>query len=135
MSTIQRAPRTFARPASLAPAIVIQAEAMWASTLHDGPGASDGTDERLADFLGLGVDENHDELTRCDDTECRAWFWADEGGRVRYESGREMEMCAEHAVADDPGARVYPGIGLETDWRDAEQAAICDSIRRYGRAW
>lgn len=124
--------RTFANPAALPPVIVIQAEAMWAYTLHGAPGAFDDTDERLADLLGLGPGDGHDELTRCEYDRCNAWFWADEGGTVAYNSGRQMQMCAAHAVPDDPGARVYPGVGLEAAWRDAEQAAISARIRATG---
>lgn len=131
--------RQYAAPAALSAAalsaaVLIQAEAMWASTLWGRPGAFDDTDERLADLLGLGPGDGHDELTRCDVDDCRAWFWADEGATVQYESGRELAMCAEHAVADDPGARVYPGIGLEAAWRDEQDAR--DSQRASaGLAW
>lgn len=129
------ATRAFACPGDLDPSDLAQAEALWATMLHDGPGIADDTDLRLAELLGLDAGEGHDELTRCEAPGCDAWFWADEGGTVRYESGREMQMCAKHAVPDDPGARVYPGAGLEAAWREAEQSAISARIRATGSSW
>lgn len=97
--------RTFAVPAYLAADVLAQAEALW--------NVATGTaDDALASLLGLGPGDGHDELTRCDVPGCDAWLWADEGATVRYESGRELTTCAEHAQADDPGARIYPGAGL-----------------------
>lgn len=128
--------RTFAAPAALPGVIVTQAEAMWASTLQSADEVYvDATDRRLAQLLGLGDGDGHDELTRCEEPGCDAWHWADEGGTVAYNSGRQMQMCAAHAVPDDPGARVYPGRGLQAAWeaqRDAEDSA---RIRATGRAW
>lgn len=118
--------RPYAAPAALPGAVLIQAEALWNAATEDG-------DDRLADLLGLGPVDGHDGLTRCDVPDCGAWFWADEGATVQYESGRELTVCAEHAQADDPGARVYPGAGLESAWRDAEDAEISHRIRTYGR--
>lgn len=109
--------RPFRAPASLPSSVLIQAEALWNAATEDG-------DDRLADLLGLGPVDGHDGLTRCDLPDCGAWFWADEGATVRYESGRELTACAEHAIADDPGARVFPGAGLETAWRDEHAAWV-----------
>lgn len=120
--------RPFAAPADVAPAVLIQAEALWSA-------ASDDTDDRLADLLGLGPGDGHDELTRCDNPDCRAWFWADAGANVHYESGTVLTVCAAHAVADDPGARVYPGVGLESEWRAAEDADRARCILATGRPW
>lgn len=121
--------RAFAAPADLELDELAHAETLWATTLHA------DTDDQLAAFLGLGPGDGHDELTRCEAPGCDAWHWADEGGTVAYNSGRQMQMCAAHAVPDDPGARVYPGAGLEAAWREAEQAAISERIRATGRPW
>ena len=123
--------RTFAAPAALPGVIVIQAEAMWAV----GSGPFGNTDDRLADMLGLGPGDGHDELTRCEYDRCGAWLWADEGATLVYQSGTELTVCPQHAQADDPGARVYPGAGLLAVWeaqRDAEDSA---RMRATGRAW
>lgn len=129
-------PRAFAAPADLAPDVLAQAEALWASTLQSADEVYvDTADRQLAALLGLDTGDGHDELTRCETPGCNAWHWADEGGTVRYESGAELDMCAVHAVPDDPGARVYPGAGLEAAWREAEQAAISERIRATGRPW
>jgi len=119
--------RPFRAPASLPGSVLIQAEALWNAATEDG-------DDRLADLLGLGPIDGHDGLTRCDVPDCGAWFWADEGATVRYESGRELTACDEHAIADDPGARVFPGIGLLTTWMAERDAEISHRIRTAGRA-
>ncbi len=116
------------RPDTLPGAVLIQAEALWTAATED-------ADDRLADLLGLGQGDGHDELTRYDNPDCRARFWADEGASVQYESGRELTVCAAHAVADDPGARVYPGAGLESEWRAEEDADRARCIRATGRPW
>lgn len=97
--------RQFAAPDALPGSVLIQAEALWTVAAED-------ADDRLAALLGLGPGDGHDELTRCDNPDCRAWFWADEGASVHYESGTVLTVCAAHAMADDPGARVYLGRGL-----------------------
>lgn len=127
--------RTYAAPADLSPDIVIQAEAMWAVTLNGHPGAFDDIDERLADLLGLGPGDGHDELTRCDVEDCNAWFWADEGADVHYEDGAVLTVCPPHAQADDPGARVYPGAGLLAVWEAQRDAEMSARIRATGRSW
>lgn len=128
--------RAFAAPADLPPDVLERAEALWASTLQSADDVYvDATDRALAELLGLGDGDGHDELTRCEAPGCDAWHWADEGGTVRYESGAEMQMCAVHAVPDDPGAKVYPGAALERAWREAEQAAISARIRATGSSW
>lgn len=115
----------FARPSALAPDVHDAAEALWALTL----------DDRLADLLGLGSGDGHDELTRCEYGDCGAWHWADQGATLLYESGARLQVCAEHAVRDDPGARVYPGVGLEADLRERDLADMCARIRATGRPW
>lgn len=120
--------RTFALPDTLPAVVLIQAEALWTATTED-------ADDALADLLGLGPGDGHDELTRCDNPDCRAWFWADEGASVHYESGTVLTVCAAHAIADDPGARVYPGVGLESEWRAAEDADHARCILATGRPW
>lgn len=104
-------PRAFAAPADLAPEVLTQAEALWNAATED-------ADNRLAVLLELGPGDGHDELTRCEYDGCDAWLWADEGATVRYESGRELTTCANHAQADDPGARIYPGAALLAAWQD-----------------
>lgn len=128
-------PRAFAAPAGLSPAVLAQAEALWATMLNGAPDVDEDTDLRLAHLLGLDTGDGHDELTRCETPGCDAWHYADEGGTVAYNSGRRMQMCAKHAVPDDPGARVYPGAGLEAAWREAERAAISARIRATGSSW
>lgn len=134
------ATRTFAAPAALPGVIAIHAEAMWASTAAipaqpPGDAAFVARIDALADLLGLGPGDGHGELTRCDVDDCNAWFWADEGATVHYESGTVLTVCAAHAVADDPGARVYPGAGLEAAWRDAQDAEMSHRIRTTGSPW
>lgn len=129
-----------ANPADLSPDVLAQAEALWASTDALSPVVLDdaaftGAEDRLAVLLGLDPGDGHDELTRCEAPGCDAWHWADNGATVVYASGRQMQMCAVHAVADDPGARVYPGAGLEAAWREREQAAISERIRTTGSSW
>lgn len=127
--------RTYAAPADLSPDVLTRAGALWSAQADGAPGAYDDTDEVLADLLGLGPGDGHDELTRCDVEDCNAWFWADEGADVYYEDGAVLTVCPQHAQADDPGARVYPGAGLLAVWeaqRDAEDSA---RIRATGRAW
>ena len=116
-------PRAFAAPADVAPDVLAQAEALWTTTLLDAaapldPAVCDAPDDALAVLLCLGPGDGHDELTRCDAAGCDAWFWADQGATVAYESGRELTVCAAHAQADDPGARIYPGAGLAAAWQD-----------------
>ena len=121
-------PLAFSAPADLTPDVLTRAEALW--------DANTGTaDDALAALLGLGPGDGHDELTRCDIPDCRAWFWADQGATVTYESGRELTVCAVHAVADDPGARVYPGAGLAAAWQAERDAEERRRIRTTGRAW
>lgn len=122
--------RTYAAPAALPGVILIQAEAMWAA----GSGPFGSTDDRLAGMLGLGPGDGHDELTRCEYDRCAAWFWADEGAALVYESGTELTVCAAHAQADDPGARVYPGAGLAAAWEAQRDAKDSARIRANGRA-
>lgn len=116
--------RPFVAPARLPLPVRLQAEALWASATHGTPGASFMTDDYLADLLGLGPGDGHDELTRCEYDRCGAWLWADEGAILAYASGTELTVCAAHAVPDDPGARVYPGAALEAAWRAAEGGEI-----------
>lgn len=120
--------RQFAAPDALAGVALIQAEALWTA-------ATEHADDRLAGLLGLGPGDGHDELTRCDDQGCRAWFWADEGATVQYESGTELTVCAAHAVADDPGARVYPGHNLLTALQGERDAETSTRICATGRPW
>lgn len=128
--------RTFADPAALPDVIVIQAEAMWASTLQSADEVYvDATDRRLAQLLGLGDGDGHDELTRCEYDRCNAWFWADEGATLVYQSGTELTVCPQHAQADDPGARVYPGAGLLAVWEAQRAAEESRRIRTTGRPW
>lgn len=128
--------RAFAAPAELAPDVLERAEALWASTLQSADDVYvDATDRALAELLGLGDGDGHDELTRCDVDDCNAWFWADEGATVHYESGTVLTVCAAHAVADDPGARVYPGVDLAAALHDADLSAMCDRIRTTGSPW
>jgi|GEM_PF-5616032 len=120
--------RTFTAPDTLPNVVLIQAEALWAA-------ATDDADDRLADLLGLGPGDGHDELTRCQAPGCGAWLWADEGADLVYESGASLRMCEAHAVPDDPGCRVYPGVGLEARWREAEDAARSKRLRETGSPW
>lgn len=122
------APAAFARPSALSAHVLAQAESLWAAETAT-------ADDRLAALLGLGDGAGRDELTRCDVPDCDAWFWADCGATVRYESGRELTTCAAHAVPDDPGARIYPGAALEAAWRAANDAQVRGRIRTTGRAW
>lgn len=120
------APLAFSAPADLTPDVLTRAEALW--------DANTGTaDDALAALLGLGPGDGHDELTRCD--VCDAWLWADHGATVAYESGRELTVCAAHAVADDPGAWVYPGAALAATWQAQRDAGERRRIRTTGRAW
>jgi len=101
------APRAvLARPADLAPALLAHAESLWAAGNLD-----TDTDDLLADLLGLGPGGGHDQLTRCEIDGCGAWHWADEGATYQGAS-RDLQVCAEHAVADDPDAVIYPGASL-----------------------
>ena len=121
------APLAFARPADLPPGQRALADALWNATTED-------ADDALAALLGLGPGDGHDELTRCDVDGCDAWFWADCGATVAYESGRELTVCATHAVPDDPGARIYPGAALAADWQAQREADESRRIRTTGRA-
>ena len=120
-------PLAFAAPADLTPDTLARAEALWDA-------ADETTDDALAALLGLSPGDGHDELTRCDVPDCRAWFWADCGATVAYETGRELTVCAAHAVADDPGARVYPGRGLAAAWQAERDAEDRRRTRTTGRA-
>jgi hypothetical protein len=131
------APAIYARPVEIPAPLLALAEAMWdapppLSMLH-----LDDHDDLLATLLGLDTaqDAQHDELTRCEADGCGAWFWADDGATVSYESGRELTMCDVHAVPDDPGARVYPGVGLDAVWRERDAAAAHRRMRETGSAW
>lgn len=125
----------FARPAGLAEDVRVRAEALWdavcAASQCDVDAALD-IDEQLAALLGLGPGEGHDELTRCEYDRCDAWFWADEGATLQYADGAELQVCRDHAQADDPGARVYPGAALAADWQEQEAAASSHRIRTLG---
>ena len=123
------APLAFAAPADLTPDTLARAHALW-NTTDDAAWLA--TTDALAALLGLGPGDGHDELTRCD--VCDAWFWADEGAVVAYESGRELTACAAHAVADDPGARVYPGAALAAAWQAERGGEERRRIRTTGRA-
>lgn len=111
---------TFARPAEMPPSLLTLAEAMWDAPPLLSMLYLDDHDDLLATLFGMDMDEDayHDELTRCSADGCGAWFWADDGATVLYESGKDLPMCDVHAVPDDPGARVYLGAGLEAAWRD-----------------
>lgn len=123
--TATTGPRAFAAPADLTPDTLTRAEALWDA-------ADETADDALAALLGLDAGDGHDELTRCD--VCDAWFLADCGATVTYETGRELTACATHAVADDPGARVYPGAGLAAAWQAERDAEERRRIRTTGRA-
>jgi hypothetical protein len=101
-----------ARPSALTDGERDLAEAMWSSPplgpLHE----VDDTDELLAAVVGLTAEHGFEELLRCQHPDCDAWHWAAYGVRVVYQSGREKCFCADHANADEPGARIYPGAAL-----------------------
>jgi hypothetical protein len=128
-------------PARLAAVAVLAvrttlAEALWASTFHGAPGLfGEDTDDRLASFLGLGAGDGHDELTRCEVPGCGVFFWADEGAELVHESEHRLQVCAAHAFPDDPGCRLYPGVGLEARWRDERSARESELIRTTGSPW
>lgn len=128
------ATRTFAAPAALPGVIAVQAEAMWTTANPLDDDAWQAICERLADMLGLGPGDGHDELTRCEYDRCGAWLWADEGATLVYQSGTELTVCPQHAQADDPGARVYPGAGLLAVWEAQRAAEGSARIRTTGRA-
>jgi hypothetical protein len=140
VDTLTLSPVLFARPAEIPAPLLALAEAMWTATPYEEPRHSlldiDDADDLLATLLGLDTTEDayHDELTRCQAEGCGAWFWADDGATVSYESGRDLTMCDEHAVADDPGARVYPGPRIEALWRDRDAAETSARIRATGCA-
>lgn len=100
-------------PADLAPETRTLAESLWAQGNED-----PANDDLLAALLGLGPGDGHDELTRCEHPGCDAWHYADCGAVVTYQSGRDLQMCPEHAVADDPGAVIYPGASLAAAWNN-----------------
>lgn len=113
----------FARPADLALPLLTLAEQIWASPDLETLRQVDDWDLLLATLLGLDADEDtyHDELTRCQSEGCGAWFWAEDGGTLQYESGADITVCAEHFVNDDPGMHCYPGVGLLAVLEDADR--------------
>lgn len=125
----------FARPAEIPAPLLAIAERMWDAPPLLSMLYLDDQDDLLATLLGLDLRDEHDELTRCEAPGCGAWFWADDGGDVWYQSGKALTMCDVHAVADDPGARVFPGPRLEAAWREQDAAQVRARIRATGCAW
>ncbi len=97
------------------------AEAIWAQPQPASLLELDDSEDLIATLLGLDLTGRHDPLTRCEIPGCGAFFWADEGAELVYESERRLWACAAHAHPDDPGCRLYPGVGLQARWSE-EQA-------------
>lgn len=115
------------------PALLALAELIWAQPQPESLLELDDSEDLIATLFGLDLAGLHDPLARCTVPGCGAWFWGEDGAVLTYEdSGRSFEVCAGHAYPDDPGCRVYPGVGLEALWREERTARAADLIREYG---